>query len=126
MSFPNPPHIERQRHANPQKLDVKAWILKLIFSRVGPGIKAAISATLGALVTWLTSFGIMLDADLQMHVASALTGIIWLALDQLINRYAGQHAAAIQSALGVEADRWIGPRTVAAATEAKRPTEILP
>jgi hypothetical protein len=125
MSFPNPPHIERRRAANPNKLDPKGWVLKLIFSRVGPGIKAAVSALLGWLVTWLASFGILLDADMQMHIASALTGLIWLALDQIINRYAGDHAAAIQSALGVEADRWIGPRTVAAA-QAKRPTEILP
>jgi hypothetical protein len=125
MSFPNAPHIERRRAENEKKIDPKAWLLKLIFSRVGPGIKAAVSAALGALVTWLTSFGVMLDADMQMHIASALTGVIWLGLDQLINRYAGQHAAAIQAALGVEADRWIGPKTIEAA-EAKRPTEILP
>jgi hypothetical protein len=124
MSFPNPPHIERRRAENKAKIDPKGWVLRLIFSRVGPLVKAGVSAALGWLVTTLASFGIMLDADMQMHVASALTGLIWLAIDQLINRYAGHQTEAIQHALGVDADRWIGPKTIEAA-EAKRPTEIL-
>jgi uncharacterized membrane protein len=104
--------------------DVKSWIFKRIFSPVGPAITAGVSAALGYIVTWLASFSIVLDADMQSHIAYVLTGITWLVIDQLINRYAGQHAASIQEALGVDADRWIGPKTVNAA-QAKRPTQIL-
>jgi hypothetical protein len=124
MSFPNPPHVERRRAENKKKIDPKGWVLRLIFSRVGPMAKAGVSAALGWIVVKLASFGIMLDADMQLHISSALTGLIWLAIDQLINRYAGSQAEAIQQALGVDADRWIGPKTIEAA-EAKRPTEIL-
>jgi hypothetical protein len=124
MSFPNPPHLERKRAENAKKLNPKGWLLRLIFSRLGPLVKAGVSAALGWLVTSLASLGIMLDADMQMHVASALTGITWLAIDAAVTRYAGHQAEAIQQALGVDADRWIGPRTIEAA-EAKRPTEIL-
>jgi hypothetical protein len=124
MSFPNPPHVERRRAENKKKIDPKGWVLRLIFSRVGPMVKAGVSAALGWIVVKLASFGIMLDADMQLHISSALTGLIWLAIDQLINRYAGSQTEAIQQALGVDADRWIGPKTIEAA-EAKRPTEIL-
>jgi hypothetical protein len=59
MSFPNPPHVERRRAENKKKIDPKGWVLKLIFSRVGPMVKAGVSAALGWIVVKLASFGIM-------------------------------------------------------------------
>lgn len=115
----NPNYLKRKKAP-----DIKSWIFKLIFSKVGPLVKVSVSTLLGYFVVWLASFGIILDADMQFHIANSLTGLIWLIIDQLITRYAGDQAKAIQQALGVEADKWIGPETVAAA-EAKRPIEIL-
>ena len=115
-----------------RSVGLKAWVLKLIFSRVGPAVKAGVSALLGWLVTHLAGLGIVLDADLQLHITSAITGLAWLAMDWAINNYAGNHAAAIQTALGVERDRWLGPVTVNTAEtladkikSAKPPTQIL-
>jgi hypothetical protein len=118
----------RQKH-KPNKIVMKDLILKALFSRVGPAIKAIVSGILGKLVTWAASLGIMMDASLQQSIALSLTGIIWLAIDYYVNKYAGDHAETIQKAYGLEADRWLGPKTTAAAVNPEvipRPTEILP
>jgi hypothetical protein len=118
----------RQKH-KPNKIVIKNTILKLLFSRVGPAVKALVSSLLGWLVTWTAGMGILIGADLQMHIATALSGLIWLTIDFLVNKYAGDHVAIIQKAYGLEADRWLGPKTTAAAIDPKvipRPSEILP
>jgi hypothetical protein len=119
MSF-----LDRKRKNNPDKIVMKDYFFKLIFSKLGPLVKAGISLAIGKIVVFLASYGIMLDADLQLQLEAVITSIVWLAIDQLVNNYAGKHAEAIQKALGVKRDRWIGDKTVAAA-EAKRPIEIL-
>lgn len=121
--------LERLNKRRPPNIKVKDFFLKLIFSRVGPAVKAIVSAILGWLVTTLASKGIMLDANLQNHIATALTGLFWLGIDFAVNKYFGDNVAIIQKAYGLEADHWLGPKTTAAAIDPKqipRPSEILP
>ena len=93
----------------------KAWVLKLVFSRFGPLIKAGAATATAFVVTSLAKVGIVLSAEMQLHLMIFLTGLAWLGVDSAIQRYAGAQAAIIQEALGVEKDRWLGPKTVAAA-----------
>jgi hypothetical protein len=128
MSFPTFPGKKMNQTDKPNII-MKDFFLKLIFSRVGPAVKAIVSAFLGWLVTTLASKGIMLDANLQNHIATALTGLFWLVIDFGVNKYFGDKVAIIQQAYGLEADRWLGPKTTAAAIDPKqipKPTEILP
>ena len=121
--------LERLNKRRPPNIKMKDFFLKLIFSRVGPAVKAIVSAILGWLVTTLASKGIMLDANLQNHIATALTGLFWLGIDFGVNKYFGDNVAIIQKAYGLEADHWLGPKTTAAAIDPKqipRPSEILP
>lgn len=129
MSNPTPDYLERFNKRRSPNIIMKDAILKLIFSRLGPVITALVSAILGYLVTKLASYEIMLDADLQTQISGALTALIWLTVNQLVNRYMGDKVAIIQQAYGLEADRWLGPKTTAAAIDPKqipKPTEILP
>jgi hypothetical protein len=122
--------IERRRDNNPKKIDMKNLIFKTLFSKVGPLVTALVSWALGWLVTFAAGLGIFLDANLQLHISSALTGLIWLTINHLVNKYAGDRVEVIQKAYGLEADRWLGPVTTRAATDPKqapkRPTAILP
>jgi hypothetical protein len=121
-----PDYLERLNRRNPPNIRMKNAILKLIFSRLGPTITAIVSAVLGFLVTKLASYQIMLDADLQTQISGALTGLIWLTVNQLVNRYMGDKVEIIQQAYGLEADRWLGPVTTAAAVnpdQVPRPLE---
>lgn len=121
--------MAKRQKKHPNKIVMKDFFLKLIFSRVGPAVKALVSSLLGWVVTWTAGLGIMLDADLQIHIASALSGLIWLTIDYLVTRYLGDHVETIQTAYGLEADRWLGPKTTAAVIDPQqipRPTEILP
>jgi hypothetical protein len=109
--------LERLNKRQKPNIDMKDFFLKAIFSRLGPTITAIVSAAIGFLVTKLASFEIMLDAHMQMHISSALTGLIWLTVNQLVNRYMGDKVEVIQRAYGLEADRWLGPVTTATAVD---------
>lgn len=129
MSFPTPPHLDRFNKRKKLNIDMKDLFLKVIFSRVGPAIKALVSSALGWLVIRAATIGILIDADLQLHIATALSGLIWLTIDFFVNKYLGDKVAIIQQSYGLEADRWLGPKTTAAAIDPKQiptPTEILP
>ena len=112
--------LERLNRRNPPNMKIKDAILKLIFSRLGPAITAIVSAALGFLVTKLASYQILLDAELQTQISGALTGLIWLTVNQLVNKYFGDKVEVIQKAYGLEADRWLGPVTTAAAVDPKQ------
>ena len=121
--------MARRQKRHPNKIVMKDFFLKLIFSRVGPAVAAIVSAILGFLVTKLAAIGIMLDANMQSHISYALTGFIWLTINHLVNKYLGDKVQVIQEAYGLQADRWLGPVTTQAATDPTiipRPTEILP
>jgi hypothetical protein len=124
LSNPNHPAMTATLNFPPRRApDVKSWLFRTVFSRVGPSVKAGVSYALGVIVVKLAAFGIELDANMQAHISYVLTGLAWLTIDQIINRYAGKQAVAIQSALGVEADEWIGPKTVQAA-EIRKPLPL--
>lgn len=116
--------IDRQRQQNPKKIEPVAWILKLVFSRLGPAITGLISMALGVIVTQTARLGIEMDAEVQMQLVGVISFLVWGAIMQAINRYTGKYADLIQEALGVTRDRWIGPSTAAeiaaAAAVAKR------
>jgi hypothetical protein len=98
---------------------MKAQILKLVFSRVGPLITAAISTAVGFIVVQLARIGLVLDADQELQLIATASGLIYTAINYLVNKYAGEQAKAIQEALGVVKDGWIGPVTIATAEQAK-------
>jgi hypothetical protein len=118
--------LERLNKRRPPNIIMKDAILKLIFSRLGPVITAIVSAILGFLVTKLATYQIMLDAELQTQISGALTGLIWLTVNQLVNRYMGDKVEIIQQAYGLEADRWLGPKTTAAAIDANQIPKAIP
>jgi hypothetical protein len=125
MIHPSLSYLERARLRN-KPGSLKAWVFKLVFSRVGPVIGAAVSAAVGWLVTQLAAFQIYMDADMQIQVASFFSFVIYGVINYLVNRYAGDNAAAIQEALGAKVDRWIDKETIeAAAARAPKPKEIL-
>jgi hypothetical protein len=122
-----PDYLERLNRRNPPNIRMKDAILKLIFSRLGPTVKAIVSSLLGWFVVWLAGFGVMLDADLQMHISVAVSGLIWVAIDQVANRYLGKNVRTIQRAYGLIEDDWLGPVTTAAAVnpdQVPRPLEV--
>ena len=101
--------------------------MKMIFSRIGPVVTAGVSAIVGWIVAQLASFQIYLDADMQIQVAGFFSFVIYGVINFLVNRYAGDSAAAVQEALGTKVDRWVDIETIeTAARKAKPPTEILP
>lgn len=120
-----------QARPNPKPLfDMKAWLLKLIFSRVGPIIAAAVSAAVAWLVTFFaTHLGFVMDANMQHEVALGLTTTLYAVINFFVHKYAGDNVKAIQQALGIDDDRWAGPETVKAAEKAAeyaRKPEVMP
>ncbi len=118
--------IEAQRAKNPKKIDPVAWMLKLVFSRVGPMITGLVSMTLGFVVTQLAQFNIVMTAEVQLQLSGFVSFVVWGAIQQAVNHYAGKYAEMIQTALGLEPDRWIGPKTAAeiqAAASKAKPAE---
>lgn len=102
---------------------MKNFILKLVFSRLGPSVTSGVSVATGFLLGWIvnatSALGMHLDAAQQTTVSLAISQTIYWLITELINKYAGEHAEAIQKAIGAKVvDRWIGPETVAAAQEA--------
>lgn len=102
---------------------MKNFILKLVFSRLGPSVTSGVSVATGFLLGWIvnatSALGMHLDAAQQTTVSLAISQTIYWLITELINKYAGEHAEAIQKAIGTKVvDRWIGPETVAAAQEA--------
>ena len=102
---------------------MKNFILKLVFSRLGPSVTSGVSVATGFLLGWIvnatSALGMHLDAAQQTTVSLAISQTIYWLITELINKYAGEHAEAIQKAIGTKVvDRWIGPETVATAQEA--------
>ena len=102
---------------------MKNFILKLVFSRLGPSVTSSVSVATGFLLGWIvnatSALGMHLDAAQQTTVSLAISQTIYWLITELINKYAGEHAEAIQKAIGTKVvDRWIGPETIAAAQEA--------
>lgn len=102
---------------------MKNFILKLVFSRLGPSVTSGVSVATGFLLGWIvnatSALGMHLDAAQQTTVSLAISQTIYWLITELINKYAGEHAEAIQKTIGTKVvDRWIGPETVAAAQEA--------
>ena len=102
---------------------MKNFILKLVFSRLGPSVTSGVSVATGFLLGWIvnatSALGMHLDAVQQTTVSLAISQTIYWLITELINKYAGEHAEAIQKAIGTKVvDRWIGPETIAAAQEA--------
>lgn len=102
---------------------MKNSILKLVFSRLGPSVTSGVSVATGFLLGWIvnatSALGMHLDAAQQTTVSLAISQTIYWLITELINKYAGEHAEAIQKAIGTKVvDRWIGPETIAAAQEA--------
>jgi hypothetical protein len=102
---------------------MKNFILKLVFSRLGPSVTSGVSVATGFLLGWIvnatSALGMHLDAAQQTTVSLAISQTIYWLITELINKYAGEHAEAIQKAIGTKVvDRWIGPETIAAAQEA--------
>ena len=104
---------------------VKAWTMKLVFSRVGPIITGFVSSIVGYAISVITAkldlIGVTVNADMQMEVAGFLSFIIYGAINYLINKYAGDSAAALQEALSkssgvpLDVDKWIDIKTIEAA-----------
>jgi hypothetical protein len=106
---------------------LKNSALKLIFSRFGPSVTTAVSTATGFLLGYIVSgtsaIGFNLDATQQTTVSLAISQTIYWLITELVNKYAGDHAAALQDALkqfvpSLESDKWIGDKTVAAAAAA--------
>jgi hypothetical protein len=120
--------MARRQKKKQNKISMKNKILALLFSRVGPLVKAVVSSTLGFVVTWAAGKGIKIGADLQIQIASSLSGLIWLLIDHLANKYLGDRVEVIQQAYGLKTDRFLGDKTTGAAIDPNnipRPTEIL-
>jgi len=102
------------------KEKLKTFALKLVFSRLGPTITSAVSIATGFLLGWIvsgtSSLGFHLDATQQTTVSLGISQTIYWLITELVNKYAGEYAAALQKAIGgIPVDRWIGPETVKAA-----------
>ena len=99
---------------------IKTFVLRLVFSRLGPTVTSAVSVATGFLLGWIVSgtsaIGFHLDATQQTTVSLGISQTIYWLITELVNKYAGEYAAALQKAIGgIAVDRWIGPDTVAAA-----------
>jgi len=106
---------------------IKNFVLKLVFSRLGPTVTSAVSTAVGFLLGWLvtgtSALGFTLTADQQTEVSLALTAATYWLITELVNKYAGDRAETIQKILQeinptLKVDRWIGKETIAAAQEA--------
>ena len=108
---------------------MKNFILKLVFSRLGPSVTSGVSVATGFLLGWIvnatSALGMHLDAAQQTTVSLAISQTIYWLITELINKYAGEHAEAIQKAIGTKVvDRWIGPETIAAAQAAAQASAV--
>jgi hypothetical protein len=108
---------------------MKNFILKLVFSRLGPSVTSGVSVATGFLLGWIvnatSALGFHLDAAQQTTVSLAISQTIYWLITELVNKYAGEHAEAIQKAIGTKVvDRWIGPETVAAAQAAAQASAV--
>ena len=108
---------------------MKNFILKLVFSRLGPSVTSGVSVATGFLLGWIvnatSALGMHLDAAQQTTVSLAISQTIYWLITELVNKYAGEHAEAIQKAIGTKVvDRWIGPETVAAAQAAAQASAV--
>ena len=106
---------------------IKNSALKLIFSRFGPSVTTAVSTATGFLLGYIVSgtsaIGFHLDENQQIAVSLGISQTIYWLISELVNKYAGEHAAALQEALkpfvpNLKTDKWIGDETVAAAAAA--------
>ncbi len=114
----------------------KSWLMKLVFSRVGPVITGAISSAIGFLMNFLINklslIGIIVTADMQMEVAGFISFLIYGVINFLVNKYAGDSAAALQEALAkssginLEVDKWIDLKTIDLATKVKYTPKAIP
>lgn len=115
---------------------IKAWLMKLVFSRVGPVITGFISTVIGFAMSLLTAklslIGVSIPADMQMEIAGFLAFTIYGAINFLVNKYAGDSAAALQEALAkasgvkLEVDKWIDLKTIDLATKVKYTPKAIP
>lgn len=114
----------------------KAWVMRLVFSRIGPIITGAISTAIGGIMGMMThklaEFGIPVSADMQTEVAGFFAFLVYGFLNFLINKYAGDSAAALQEALAkssgmpLEVDKWIDVKTIELASKAKYVPKAIP
>ena len=109
------------------KEKLKAFALRIAFSRLGPTIVQLVSGAVGFLLGWIvnatSAIGFELSASQQTEVSLAITACIYWIISQLINNYAGKYSAELQEILKnanplLKVDRWIGPETIAAAQDA--------
>lgn len=109
------------------KEKLKAFALRIAFSRLGPTIVQLVSGAVGFLLGWIVTatsgIGFEMTASQQTELSLALTAGIYWVISQLINNYAGKYSAELQEILKnanplLKVDRWIGPETIAAAAEA--------
>ena len=114
---------------------IKNYILKLVFSRLGPTVTSAVSTAVGFLLGWLvtgtSALGFHLTADQQTEVSLALTAVTYWLITELVNKYAGDKAETIQKILQdinptLKVDRWIGAETVAAAQATAQAAAVNP
>jgi len=113
---------------------MKAFFLKILFSKMGQPIAGAISVIAGAVVHFVVSnmatyLHYAMPAEDQIKLAEGTVALCYAGINVIIHKYAGDKAEAIQKAVGVTDDRWIGDETVAAINKhvefAKKP-EIIP
>ena len=120
--------LERYNKRKKPNIIMKDTILKAIFSKVGPILVAGvamliglISSKLDSFYAYLATFEFIVPTDVQSAISYGITGIVWLAINYAINKYAGEHAKAIQEQLqkiipNQVVDKWIGEKTVNAVT----------
>jgi hypothetical protein len=106
---------------------LKNSALKLIFSRFGPSVTGLVATVtgfiLGYIVSGTSAIGFHLDAAQQTTVSLIISQFLYWLIAELVNKYAGEYATALQEVLkqttpNLATDRWIGPETVAAAAAA--------
>jgi hypothetical protein len=109
------------------KEKLKAFALRIAFSRLGPTIVQLVSGAVGFLLGWIvnatSAIGFEMTASQQTEVSLAITACIYWIISQIINNYAGKYSEELQAILKnanplLKVDRWIGPETIAAAQEA--------
>jgi hypothetical protein len=114
---------------------LKAFALRILFSRLGPSISSSVSVVVGFLLGWVvnatSALDFHMDANQQTQFSLAATTAIYWLIGEITNKYAGQHAKALQEVLQsvnptLKADRWIGPETIAAAQEAAQKAAANP
>lgn len=112
---------------------MKNFILRTAFSKAGPVITAGVAVIVGFILGWivtgLSAIGLPIDAAQQTEVSLSITAGIYWFLNQLINKYAGEHAVILQKILRdanplLKVDRWIGPETIAAAQAAAQASAV--